>query len=323
VIEPEVYPQEVLADEEPKYLRRQKPLEIKRRKFGKKAWKTYLRVALWTTAGIAGAGCAYICGQFLLSSREMALIHPDQVHLAGNHYVEPAAVLEIFAADRGGSVLRVPLEERRRQLEAIPWVAQAIVRRALPNTLQVEITERTPIAFLREGSGLSLVDIHGVILEKPLRDDFHFPVVTGIRIDMPLDDRETRMHLFAGFMQGVESARAGAADQVSEVDVSEEHDLRATLVGLQSGFGDTAPDAASAAPLLVHFGDSDFQAKYQTLLEKIGEVRAKTGPLESVDLRFDGELVANPDAVASGPQPVAAAHTAPRQAVVRAARHSR
>jgi len=46
----DVYPQEVLADEEPKYLRRQKPLEIKRRKFGRKAWMTYLRVALWILA---------------------------------------------------------------------------------------------------------------------------------------------------------------------------------------------------------------------------------------------------------------------------------
>jgi hypothetical protein len=163
---------------------------------------------------------------------------------------------------------------------------------------------------LREGSGLSLVDIHGVILEKPLRDDFRFPVVTGIRTDMPVDDREQRMHLFAGFMQGAESARPGAADHVSEVDLSDDHDLRATLTGLQSDFVDasnTAPVDASA-PLLVHFGDGGFQAKYQTLLEKIGEVRAKLGPIESVDLRFDGELVANPDTViASQPPPKAAA----------------
>ena len=48
-----MYPQEVLADEEPKYLRRQKPLEIKRRKFGRKAWKTYLHVTAWTAMGLA------------------------------------------------------------------------------------------------------------------------------------------------------------------------------------------------------------------------------------------------------------------------------
>jgi cell division protein FtsQ len=320
VIEPEAYPQEVLADEEPKYLRRQKPLEIKRRKFGKKAWKTYLRVALWTTAGIAGAGCAYICGQFLLSSREMSLIHPDQVQVKNNHYVDPSAIVEVFAADRGHSVLRIPLDERRHQLEAIPWIEQATVRRALPNTLQIEITERTPIAFLREGSALSLVDVHGVILDRPLREDFHFPVVTGIRADMPIDDREARMHLFAGFMQGVESARAGSADQVSEVDVSDDHDLRATLIGLQSGVVDST-GATSAAPVTVHFGDSDFQAKYQALLEKIGEVRAKTGPLESIDMRFDGEIVADPDTAT-----VAAVHVAPKPAAakpaVRVAKHA-
>ena len=89
-------------------------------------------------------------------------------------------MLDIFRADRGRSVLRIPLDERRRQLESIPWVEQATVRRALPHTIQVEIVERTPIAFLREGSEMSLVDVHGVILDRPLQGNFHFPVVTGM-----------------------------------------------------------------------------------------------------------------------------------------------
>ena len=255
----------------------------------------------------------------------MELLHPDQVAIAGNHFVDRAAILEIFAPDRGVSVLRIPLEERRKQLDAIPWVAQATVRRALPNTLQVDITERTPIAFLRQGSGLSLVDIHGVILESPQRNAFQFPVVTGIQASMTPDDRETRMELFAGFMQGVEAARAGAADQVSEVDLSDEHDLRATLTGLQtvsvSGSGDTF---AAPAPLLVHFGDNDFQAKYRTLLDKIDEVRAKTGPLDSVDLRFNGELVASPDTTSAPSRTMVAQRVAPKAPVVRAAaKHSR
>jgi cell division protein FtsQ len=285
-------------------------LEIKRRKFGRKAWKSYLRAALWTTAGLAGVGCAYICGQFLLSSREMSLVHPEQVQVEHNHFVDVASVREIFAADRGQSVLRIPLEERRRQIESIPWVAQATVLRSLPNTLQVDITERTPIAFLRDGSALSLVDIHGVVLQKPIKQDFHFPVVTGIRSDTPIDDREQSMHQFEGFMQGVESAHHGAADQVSEVDLSDDHDVVATLVGLQAGYdGSTYAGVDASAPLLVHFGDGDFQAKYQTLMEKIGEVRAKVGPLESVDLRFDGELVANPDVSAASPQTAAPARS--------------
>lgn len=296
----DAYPQEVLADEEPKYLRRQKPLEIKRRKFGKKAWKTYLRVAFWSAIGLAAAATSYALGHYLLVSPEMALIHSDQVRVTGNQYVPRGRVLEIFAADRNRSVLRIPLNERRRQLETIPWVEQATVRRALPNRIEVEITERTPIAFLRDGSDLALVDVHGVILDRPLKGNFHFPVVTGMDADMPIEDREQRMQMFAGFLQQVESARGGAMDQVSEVDLTEAKDLRATISGLQvtnTSGGAAANDAwgNTDAPIVVHFGDSDFQSKYLTVLNDIGQWRAAAGRVESVDLRFNGEAVVNPD----------------------------
>ena len=296
----DAYPQEVLADEEPKYLRRQRPLEIKRRKFGKKAWKTYLRVTFWGVIALAAAATSYALGRYLLVSPEMALIHSDQVQVAGNQYVPRGRVLEIFAADRNRSVLRIPLNERRRQLETIPWVEQATVRRALPNRIEVEIAERTPIAFLRDGNNLALVDVHGVILDRPLKANFHFPVITGIGADMPIEDRELRMQMFAGFSQQVESARAGAMDQVSEVDLTEAKDLRATISGLQvvnTSAGAAANDAwgDADAPIVVHFGDSDFQSKYLTVLNDIGQWRAAAGRVESVDLRFSGEAVVNPD----------------------------
>ena len=300
----EAYPQEVLADEEPKYLRRQKPLEIKRRKFGKKAWKTYLRVMVGTAAAAGGVGIAYMVGHFLLASQEMALIHPEQIQVAQNHYVSPVSVREIFRVDRGHSVLRIPLSERRRQIETLPWVEQASVLRALPNTIEVEITERTPIAFLRDGSDLALIDVHGMILDRPLKGNFHFPVITGISSDMPIEDRELRMQLFASFSQQVESARGGAMNQVSEVDLTEAKDLCARITGLQGGGANGSTNGTvngagewrnADAPILIHFGDSDFENKFLTVLNDIGQWRAGAGSVESVDLRFNGEAVVNPD----------------------------
>lgn len=289
----DAYPQEVLAEEEPKYLRRQKPLEIKRRKFGRKAWITYLRVTMWLSFGIAGAWAAYVFVHFLLSSPEMALIHPEQVEFSGNRNVPRGTVLGIFAADRGRSVLRVPLKERRRQLESIPWVERATVRRAFPNKVEVDIVERTPIAYLREGSELSLVDVHGVILERPLEGDFHFPVVTGISASTSQDEREKRMQLFADFSKQAETAYPRAMEQVSEVDLSHADDLCATIVNLE---GSTPTDASwgeADVPLLVHFGGADFEGKYRTLVESIGQWRAKVGRIDSVDLRFSREAIVN------------------------------
>ena len=302
----DAYPRELLADEEPKYLRRQRPVEIKRRKFGRKAWSMYLRVTLWAAIAVTSAWMAYISGQFLLASPELALLHPEQVEITGTRYVQRANVLGIFAADRSHSVLRIPLDQRRRQLELIPWVERATVRRALPNKIKVEITERTPIAFLRQGSELSLVDLRGVILERPLKGNFHFPVVTGLSADEPLVEREQRMEVFAGFIKQVESARTGASEQVSEVDLSDANDLRATLLGLQGAVFSTGNSGAalrqSDAPLLVHFGDGDFQGKYRTLLENIGTYHARAGRLESLDMRFNGEVVANPEPSAAPKQ---------------------
>lgn len=296
-IETEAYPQEVLAEEEPRYLRRQKPVEIKRRKFGKKAWQGYLRVALIFLVVTAAAAMLVAVGEFLFTSPTMALASPSQVDLAGNHFASRASILDIFSADRGKSVLRVPLSERRAQIEALPWVERATVRRALPNRIEVEIVERSPIAFLRDGTDLYLVDKAGMILDRPLSADFRFPVVTGVTSAMSREDRARRMQMMSDFMTQIRQVRADAGDSVSEIDLSDADDVQATFAGLQMG------GAAIPGALLVHFGNSDFHDKFQVLLNNIGQWEAAAGRVASVDLRFEREVVVNPENPAPAVQP--------------------
>ncbi len=289
-MEPETSPTEVLIEEEPRYLRRQKPLEVKRRRFGKRAFSLPKRIALLGAALAVGGWALYVTARFLLDSPRVALLHPEQIQLTGNHFVARSAVLGIFRQDRNRSILRIPLDERRRALEQIPWVEQAVVRRALPNRLQVELTERTPVAFLRSDANLQLVDVHGVILERPLEGDFRFPVVTGISESMPLAGRERRMNRFVEFLKQVNLARPGSSERVSEVDLADAGDLRVTLAGL--------PELAGQGPVLVHFGDGDFLAKFRLLLDDFAQWRASAGRVDSVDLRFSREVVVNPGGTA-------------------------
>ena len=109
------------------------------------------------------------------------------------------------------------------------------MRRALPNRIEIEITERTPIAFLRDGSEMSLVDAYGMILERPLKGDFHFPVVERHQL-RDANRRTRKAHgTFRRICQAIQAAHAGAMEQVSEVDLSDAEDLRATLTGLPGG----------------------------------------------------------------------------------------
>jgi cell division protein FtsQ len=286
--EPDYLPADALAEEEPKYLRRQKPVEIRKRKFSRKAWPLYRRVLAGGIAALASGLVLYQGGSYFLFSPSVMIERADQIEIRGNRFVPPAAIVEKFSADMHRSVVRVPLGERRRALESLAWVERADVQRVLPNRIRVEIAERTPVAFLRGANELSLMDVSGVILERPVEGEFRFPVVSGMGESMPRDVREQRMRLFVQFMREIEQALPGADDRISEVDLSDAADIRATLTGLGAAAG-------NSSPILVHFGDSDFANRYHLLAENIDQWRVTSGRVDSVDLRFARQVVVNPE----------------------------
>jgi cell division protein FtsQ len=285
------YRPELLADEEPRYLRRQKPLEIRRKKFGGRNWALYRRLLAWTVAGAAGVTAAIAAARFLLSSPQVLLLKPDQIELLGNHIVSRDAVLQPFAPDRNRSVLRIPLDERRAELEQLPWVESASVQRILPNRIRVELTERTPIAFLRNGAELALIDAHGVILDRPEGEDLHFPVVTGLADNMLREEREKRMQTYQEFLRDAELVRTGSSDHISEVDLSNAKDLRVVMTGLAS------PSDSQA--VTIHFGSGDYTGKYRMLVENFSQWQANAGRVQSIDLQYSRQVVVNSESSTS------------------------
>jgi cell division protein FtsQ len=287
----EPYRPELLADEEPRYLRRQKPLEIRRKKFGGRSWLFYRRVLVWTIAGAASVTVSVVAGRFLLYSPQVLLLRSDQVELLGNHIVSRESVLQPFAHDRNRSVLRIPLEARRSQLEQLPWVESASVERILPNRIRVELTERTPIAFLRNGNELALIDAHGVILNRPEREDLHFPIVAGLPDSMPREEREKRIETYQEFLRDADLVRGGSSDRVSEIDLSNAKDLRVVMTGLAS--------ATDSQAVTIHFGNSDFTGKYRMVVENFAQWQANAGRVQSIDLQYSRQVVVNADSSAT------------------------
>ncbi len=285
--ETDSYRPELLADDEPRYLRRQKPVEIRRKKFSGRGWPFYRRVLILGVAGAAGATAAFYGTNFLLYSPSMLLLKPDQIELNGNHIVSREAVLQQFVHDRNRSVVRVPLDARRSQLEQIPWVESATVQRILPNRIRVELTERTPVAFARNGNELALIDAHGVVLDRPQGEDLQFPIVSGVSEDLPREQREKRMQIYGEFMKDVDLVRAGSSEKVSEIDISNPKDLRAVMTGLSG--------PADSQAVTIHFGVSDFTGKFKMLVDNFAQWQANTGRVQSIDLQYSRQVVVNPD----------------------------
>ena len=265
-------------EEEPQYLRRQKRVEVRKRLDTRKIARVKLPL-FSLLAVLALSGVAWGITRFALSGSVFTL-QPENVEIQGAHYVSHAQVMERFAGDMGHSVFSVPLEERRSGIEQIPWVERVDLARLWPDRIRVMLHERAPVAFAQGASGMRLVDSSGQFLERPVQASFSFPVVVGVSDKDAAGQRHTRMALFNALMQDLDREGTRYSADISEVDVSDPEDARATVV-------DTA--------ILLHLGSGDFLKRYKTYLAHIQQWHRDFPKIRSIDLRYDNQVVVNPD----------------------------
>ena len=85
------------------------------------------------------------------------------------------------------NLFSLDLEKIRLKLERVPEVESVKVRRILPNTLSVNITERTPAAVLGKRGAFLLVDQEGIVIRRSrcLKITGMLPVIYGYRSAIP------------------------------------------------------------------------------------------------------------------------------------------
>jgi cell division protein FtsQ len=216
----------------------------------------------------------------------------DDIEITGLGNVTRAQVIEVMGGDIGRNIFFVPLAERKSQLEQIPWVESASVLRFVPNRLRIEIHERTPVAFARFGSRIFLTDASGVLMELPVasKKKFSFPVVLGMNLGEPQAMRAGRMKIYGRLVTELDSTGAHYSQSLSEVDVSDPDDVKVL-----------ADDAQGE--VLVHLGSSNFLERFKIYVSHVQEWRQQFARLDSVDLRYEHQIVVNPDLQGAAKQP--------------------
>jgi cell division protein FtsQ len=243
--------------------------------------KLALAVAVLTALG---AVAAVILGvrDFLDRDPRFRIESSASIQTLGNSQLSRAELLSVFGSDIGRNLFFVPLAKRRAELEQIPWVQRATVMRMLPNQLRVAITERLPIAFVQVRGRVELADIDGVILsmtpQQMAARHYSFVVVSGINPADPVSVRSARMHLYQRFIGELDATGEHISAQLSEVDLSDPEDVRATV-------------PANGSDLLLHFGNDDFLARWRNYQAHIAQWEQQYPHLASIDLRYEREVV--------------------------------
>jgi cell division protein FtsQ len=272
------------VEQESPFLRGQKRVPVRRGSLPK---KTASRIS-WVIAAVCVlllCGAAYATlYNYGKHSWRFRINSSDDIEIAGLHNVTHPQIMEVLGGDIGRNIFFVPLSERKTQLEQIPWVESASVMRFVPNRLRVEVHERTPVAFARIGSKIMLIDAGGALMELPAsnKTKYSFPVILGASAGEPLSTRAPRMKIYNELIGDLDSDGAHYSHDISEVDLSDPDDVKVL-----------ASDPQGA--VLVHLGSSNYLDRYKVYVAHLQEWRQQFDKLESVDLRYDRQIVVNPD----------------------------
>jgi cell division protein FtsQ len=155
----------------------------------------------------------------------------------------------------------------------VDWVKDAAVARVWPNRLLVNVSERTPVAFVTLApSRFGLIDEDGVIL-PPATDRFHLPVLTGVHRGDSQEDRRKRVRRMMDLMASLGAASA----DIAEVDAADPSDLK-------------VKQPANGRMITLLLGDRNFAARYQNFANHYGEIRQKLPGAATLDLRLEDRI---------------------------------
>jgi cell division protein FtsQ len=125
---------------------------------------TVMLVAIGGTVGLVSGGHLSRLGAGIESTIAQAGFAIGDITLAGADRTSAADAYAALGIERGQSIFAVNASEARARLLDLPWVADAEVRRSLPNTLAVRLIEKRPFALWQSEKSVVVIERSGDVI---------------------------------------------------------------------------------------------------------------------------------------------------------------
>jgi hypothetical protein len=206
------------------------------------------------------------------------------IRVATDGLLTRAQVLELLEVWEGKNIFTVDVAKMSRELDALPQVEKAEVRRHLPDRLEIKISERQPVAWvavsaeapLGVGVDSMLVDTRGFVMRsrKVLPEHLALPRITGVVME----------DVAPG--QKLPTAEALAALELIKLSVE---DLRwqPRVVDVSKGYCLLVTDDRRAR---VTFGFDNIEGQLDRLRQLLEYVEPQNRELQSVNLMLERNI---------------------------------
>jgi cell division protein FtsQ len=250
-----------------------------KRRTGPRAWMSW-RPARIAVCALLAVYATYRAFDLVVRASTLQV---RRISVHGNVRLSVGEVQALVDGLRGTSILMADLTSYRRRLLDSPWVADVALRRVLPSTVEVFVSERRPMGLSRMGSQLYLVDRTGTVIDEfgPQYAEFDLPIIDGLvrppSSGQPSID-ERRADLAGRVIEAI-AQRQDLAKRLSQIDVTDLHDAVVLL---------------EQDPALLHLGEDKFLERLQSYVDVASALRERVPDIDYVDLRFDQRLYVRP-----------------------------
>lgn len=174
---------------------------------------------------------------------------------------------------RLGNLLLLDIDRMQKAIKSYTWIKDVHIKKIFPSTVNIEITERTPIAVIKKEQHY-LIDQDGILLQ---------PVDPHEQKELPLitDENTFKSGFEDKFELALRCLKSLSPEQRAIIKIIDLSKYKCVSIKL-----------SHVSPWLV-LGDNDFSKKIQEYLDKRSYF-AKFGEIERINMRFTDRYILTP-----------------------------
>lgn len=239
-----------------------------------KKWQWLIQViGFLGFVGVAAAAVAYL-----------PLFKLKGIDIRGNTYISSEDICRIAGVYKGQHIFQVETDRAAQNLRKDLRIEQAVVKRAFPNGIAIEVEERRPVACIACEFGFLDLDRKGMVLNAyRVRHLQTTPLLAGVEAkDLYIGDtvRDEQTLLALEYLAGLDDK---TLPQIVELNLFNPHAVVAYTT--------------SAAEIRIGALEERLQEKSELTVSFLADIRATNRPIEYIDLTYSQPVIPKQETV--------------------------
>ena len=219
----------------------------------------------------------------------------EKVIVTGADRLLAKQVTDQAQIDTGINILSVNLSMARKRLLANPWIAEAEVRRELPDRIYIRICEQKPLAILDLGRKFIINSQGEIFKEWATSDPDNLPIIGGLKFSDINVSGKPRSIPFTAVMNVLQLGQKPESILPNRLikSIQVDREIGLTLY--------TLDDVNANKIKAIKIGYNDYSNKYAKLKDVLFYLKNKSrlSDFYSIDLNNSNRIVVNPTGVES------------------------